>query len=190
MSGRHSEESRFEYKRVMIDIETMGLSPDAAITSIGAVVFDVYTGFVLEEFSVNVELKSCQDIGLSCDAETIEFWNRPENLDAYVAMSRDTVPITKALHEFSNWLLQDTRIGNVEVWANGVSFDLAVLRTAYLRTGVEMPWRFYNERDYRTMKNLYRDVPKPSFDGIRHLAVDDARYQAEHLLRILAAVDA
>jgi len=56
-------------RRIMLDIETLGLEAGAAILSIGAVKFD--TDGLGAEFSGEIDLESCQDAGLAIDAETL-----------------------------------------------------------------------------------------------------------------------
>lgn len=59
-------------------------------------------------------------------------------------------------------------------------FDLAILKTAYLATGVKHPpWHFRSERCLRTLYDLVdfdrKNAPKPR---IPHQAGEDARAQA------------
>ncbi len=56
-----NEERKF--KHLMLDIETMGNESYSAITSIGAVEFDIETGETGDEFYVVVGLQSCLDAG-------------------------------------------------------------------------------------------------------------------------------
>lgn len=58
--------------RVMVDIETLGVEPGAAIVSIGAVRFG--PGGLGETFERSIDLKSCEFRGLQIDAETLEWW--------------------------------------------------------------------------------------------------------------------
>jgi hypothetical protein len=77
---------------------------------------------------------------------------------------------------------------DVLVWSNGASFDIPILNSAFNDVNVAAPWKFYNERCYRTMKNLYPDVPYARAEGsVAHNALHDARDQARHLQLIWAA---
>lgn len=174
-------------KRVMIDLETMGTTKRAAIMSIGAAVLSRDTLNVVDEFEVNVDVDSCLKYGLVKDASTQEFWQRSENATALALMKHDALDLADALQVFRGWVLKDADKWQIEPWANGTSFDLAILETAFLCVDIPHPWEFRNERDYRTMKCLYRDIPKPEFVGVQHTALADARFQAEHLSMILRA---
>ena len=82
-----------------------------------------------------------------------------------------------------NWALQDADKKAVRLWGNGASFDNAILSTAYELCELEtvQPWRFYNDRCYRTVKSLYPEVAMVR-TGTYHNALDDAESQALHLL--------
>jgi exodeoxyribonuclease VIII len=77
------------------------------------------------------------------------------------------------------------------VWGNGADFDLPILSAAYVAAGFGgPPWKPYNGRCYRTLKNLRPDVPRPERRGTAHNALDDAVFQAEHAIALLAALRA
>ena len=163
--------------RVMLDLETMGNGINAAIIAIGAVHFDA--GKILDEFYTVVDLKSAVDAGLEIDASTVIWWMKQSD-DARRQFERDGVPLVKALEQFAEWIGKDA-----EVWGNGVAFDNAILSNAYRKCGMKQPWTFWNDRCYRTVKSMYPDV-KMERQGVYHKAVDDAKSQAEHLMRIFS----
>jgi len=155
-------------ERVMIDIETLGREPGCVIVSIGACQFG--SDGVGEEFFVEVSPTSAQAYGLEVDAETLEWWlSQGEAAREQLLGGED---LDAALTEFAEWLPSD-----VEVWANSPSFDCEILTAGFEAVGQSVPWRFYHERDVRTVKNL--DIaPDIEQDGIEHDALDDAIYQA------------
>ncbi len=69
------------------------------------------------------------------------------------------------------------------MWGCGSDFDNVVLANAYTMCGLKAPWNFWNNRCYRTIKARY---PEVEFErvGVYHRAVDDARSQALHLMKI------
>ncbi len=69
------------------------------------------------------------------------------------------------------------------MWGNGSDFDNTLLEEAYRATGIKPPWRFTGNRCYRTVKNLFPDVWVDPV-GTAHNALDDATYQANHLIAI------
>ncbi len=153
----------------MIDIETLGLEPGCAILSIGAVKFDQDRAG--EEFYSSVSLESCQEYGLKVDAGTLEWWlGRDEAVQGVLSGGED---LDTVLEEFAGFV-EDAD----EVWANAPSFDCEILEHAFEAVGIEVPWEFYEERCYRTLKNLPGAVEVLN-EGDEHHALDDARHQAE-----------
>jgi hypothetical protein len=173
----------------MLDLETMSTEPNAAIVAIGAVAFDpeLFTLHPLE-FYMPIGLRSSMTAGLHVSAETICWWLTQSDAARAELVGR-TTPLPEALSRFASWMtaLVPTR-DDRKVWGNGAAFDNTILASAYAAVGATTPWRFWNDRCYRTMKSLYPDVTAPTFVGEQHKAVDDARHQALHLMEILKGV--
>jgi DNA polymerase III epsilon subunit-like protein len=178
---RNSQDENNETRRVMIDIETVGLEVGSAIVEIGAVQFDA--GLIGETFYKSISLKSCQEHGLSVDADTLEWWlsEQPE-LAPEVLVGGDRLP--DALVSFVTWYRE---IEPHEVWANSPSFDCEMLEHAGEQVGVPMPWDFYQERDIRTLDALPHGVELEQ-EGTEHTALDDAMYQARLAGEIMQAL--
>jgi len=155
-------------RRVMIDIETLGLEPGAAIVSIGAVEFGPER--LGETYEASITLSSCQDEGLTIDAETVEWWlDQSEEAQAQLAGGE---PIRNVLSEFVDWMRDFD-----EVWANSPKFDAEMLEAAGKAIGIGMPWAYYELRDYRTLTSLPQ-APDDEHEGVAHDALDDATHQA------------
>lgn len=150
--------------RIMVDIETLGLEPGAAIISLGAVRFDA--GKMGEVFERSISLTSCQDAGLHIGADTLEWWLDQDAAAREQLLGGDD--IDDVLADFAAWYDAE------EVWANSPAFDCAILAEAFDRVGVDVPWEFYERRDYRTLSEL-PVVPEKDHDGV---ALDDAGHQA------------
>ena len=164
---------------VMIDLETMGTRPTAPIIAIGAVRFD-RTG-ITDKFYMNIDLESAVDIGLAVvDPKTVKWWMTQSDA-ARSVLQEDAKGITTALLAFQEWLGPEA--GCEGVWGNGVGFDNVLLSEAYQRLGLTVPWPFWADRCYRTMKNLYPQIELERV-GTHHNALDDAASQAAHLIRI------
>jgi len=162
-------------KNVMLDIETFGTSPGCAIRSIGAVTFDL-NGTVGETFYVNVNLDTCLEAGLVVDPKTADWWAR-QSADAQRAFEKDQKSLHTALLNFRTWFLARNA---PFVWSQGANFDPPVLDAAYRAMGIEVPWRFYNVRDTRTVYDLFgfdtRDIARKR---IHHNALDDTLHQVD-----------
>lgn len=174
---------------IMIDLETLGTTADAAIVSIGAVRFDLEAGTVLDDrqsvFYAEVHLDG-QDRHISAD--TLAWWMDQSKEAQRVFSGPNRLHLADALMNFGQWITYKHDI-DPTVWSNGADFDLPMLSHAYKQFQIIMPWTPYLGRCYRTYKNLpgARAV-KVERAGHHHNALDDAIYQAKHLCAIHRAL--
>lgn len=165
-------------KHIMLDLETLGTRPDAAIISIGAVVFDPHSGELGNAFYQQVDMSSSLTTG-TVDGDTLKWW-LSRGVAARRAITGPGDTLAAVLQAFTGFVSQ---VPNAHVWGNGAAFDNVVLRSAYQSLNIEAPWAYNRDRCYRTMKGLYPGVSH-IFDGVPHNALDDARNQAKHLCEI------
>lgn len=170
---------------VMLDLETAGQGPDAAIIAIGACQFDPATGDIAERCYLPVDLASSVAAGGIIDPSTVTWWLRQGDA-ARTELTRPALQIGSALDAFAVWLARIGDPAKTEVWGNGAAFDNVILAGAYKRLGLAVPWRFFNDRCYRTIKSLHPAI-KLDRAGTHHNALDDAESQARHLMAIFAA---
>lgn len=171
---------------IMLDLETMGQGPRAAITQIGAVAFNTGTRSIVGRFQRNVDLESSVRCGGEMDASTVLWWLRQSD-EAREAYKGATCHIRNALQDFREFIApyEPVEREGLPVWGNGASFDNVILRGAYERIEMQTPWKFWQDRCYRTVKAMNNAVPFERV-GVHHLAVDDAESQALHLMKILS----
>lgn len=175
---------------VMVDIETLGVGNNAALLSIGAVKFDTEKLGIEAEFYTMIDPISCQQYGMEIEAGTVMWWMQPEQDEAraaYMAQKHDQIDVASALDGFARWIQMSDPTGVKAVWGNGSNFDNVILRNAYAAIDAECPWQFWEDRCYRTVKNLRKDIPMKR-EGMYHNALDDARSQALHLQTILLSM--
>ncbi len=170
---------------LMIDLETMGKNPDAPIISIGAIFFDPQTGDVGPEFSKTIDLETAGGV---IDRDTIKWWLK-QSREAQSAIMTDEIPLDDALLQLWEFIDENSGEFFVQVWGNGANFDNTILRRSYERQGITCPWRYYNDRDVRTIVELGKAIDFDArtaipFEGERHNALDDARYQAKYVSAI------
>ncbi len=168
---------------VMIDIETMGNTPDSAIIALGAVFFDRREQKLGEEFYRVIDLESSVAAGLRMTPSTVMWWLKQSDQARAQFNSMDAVTLQRALAEFADWF---TGNNGTFLWGNGSDFDNIILSNAYKAIQSKQPWAYYNNRCYRTIKNMFRDV-KMQRTGTYHNALDDAKSQANHYMAICAA---
>jgi exodeoxyribonuclease VIII len=169
----------------MLDLETMGAGPDAAIIAIGAVTFDPHGGTIGERFYAPIDLASSVAAGGVQDPGTVQWWLRQSDA-ARAEIGRPGLQISSALDAFDVWLRRHCDIEAVKVWGNGAGFDNVILRRAHERIGRPAPWSHCNDRCYRTIKSMDPTI-KIERTGTHHNALDDAESQAMHLLKLLRA---
>lgn len=169
---------------IMLDLETWGTKPGSVITSIGAVVFN--DDAITDHFHIHIIPETCVEVGLKIDASTILWWMRQSD-EALKGFMEPAHHIETALADFSRWCLAGRGDSEPVVWGNGATFDNALLRSAYEACGIVAPWGAFSDRCYRTAKSYRPDI-KMARTGTHHNALDDARSQAEHLIRIHKAM--
>lgn len=188
---------------VMIDIETLGTDNNAAVVQIGAVVFEPLGGGKIrngagEVFSCMVDADDALDRGASVSMGTVRFWMNesqearkrvfgPKNLslaDGPVYEGQAFGSTAQALQWLIDW--PQAALGMAwedfgGVWANGPTFDVAILEGHYARFGLDAPWHFSAPRDLRTLLKLPRVGGWPekmdTTGFVKHHAPDDCVMQ-------------
>lgn len=185
MKARHAN--------IMVDLETLGISPGCTILSIGAVVFNPVRSVLFgknesltSEFYCVINRQSCKEAGLFEESKTIAWWDA-QSIESKKVLSQadssESLNIHEALQEF-NLFVKKNGGEKAWVWGNGSDFDNAILMAAYRACGLELPWGAYNNRCYRTLKSI-SSGPKIIRLGTHHNALDDAKSQALHAIELL-----
>lgn len=173
-----------QYNNIMVDIETLSTKPHAAIISIGAVLFDAQT-ISEKTFYMNISAASNEEWGRDISQSTQNWWAK-QSAEAKAHLQTPAPKnIGLALIKFSRFIAKHTDPKTVKLWGNGSDFDNVILATACRTVGIEAPWKFYNNRCYRTVKNLAPSI-KIERTGTHHNALHDAQSQAQHLQQVMA----
>lgn len=137
---------------VSVDLETLGLQPNAPIIQIGAVQFN-RDGGILSQFFVEINPQG----QLAADMNTLKWWlDQGEGGTATIRRAlASPVSIEEALQQFSGWLhsleaLSDPEAGR---FTGPVLFrgnkDMSWLENAYDRHGMELPFMFQEVHEQR-----------------------------------------
>ncbi|HDJ0156147.1 TPA: 3'-5' exoribonuclease [Escherichia coli] len=186
VNGHHEITSTSRlWHHLMIDLETMGKNPDAPINSLAGKFFDPATGDMGPEFSKTIDLETAGGV---IDRDTIKWWLK-QSREAQSAILTDEIPLDDALLQLREFINENSGEFFVQVWGNGANFDNVILRRSYERQEIPCPWRYTNDRDVRTIValGLVMDFDARSvitFEGERHNALHDARYQAKYVSAI------
>ena len=178
---------------IMLDLETLSTAPDAAIVSIGACV--IGKRGKSNEFYRAISLKESEPNRLGrLDKDTVQWWiSKPQDAQS-VFTDPDAMHISSALCDFTHWVVH-TRdkqkidsMRNVYLWGNSAAFDNVILRNANARQPTafigELLPAHWNDRCYRTVSALAPSIKRKQ-TGTHHNALDDAKSQAKHLIRVL-----
>lgn len=163
-------------RHVMIDLETMSTKQGAAIVSIGAVKFDPRVGKIdlKDTFYQKLHWKNQ---GRHICPDTKQWWSK-QSKEARAGLN-GTTELEDSLFDLGFWLPDDCK-----VWGNGSVFDISILENALDQHSMSHPWKFWNVRDCRTIKDLYESL-RGGFDGkvggVAHNALDDAIHQAKYI---------
>tara|TARA_R110002167_G_C12707228_1_gene655138 strand:- start:32023 stop:32577 length:555 start_codon:yes stop_codon:yes gene_type:complete len=178
-------------KHVMIDIETMASSKDAAVISIGLAEFNPITGEIVSTLEVRNTLKAQRELGRRFDPATVEWWltqSKPAQM-ALLAKPRydDPAKMMKEVDTYLNGICSSQ--WDLALWAKGPSFDLTICRD--LAEMCEVRWKGHFSREYcvRTMlmiakANQWDDIlaMEPT---IAHGALSDAEHQARQVMEVM-----
>ena len=161
---------------VMVDLETLATSPDAAILTIGAVKFDPFGDELndekMESFYVKVNLDSCDRLGLTVSNSTIEWWSKQSKEAQEEAFSEEgRIDIVDAVNQFYKFCW-----GAKRIWSHGAGFDVVILETIYRKIEKGYPWQYYSVRDTRTLFDMGINPNRPPV--LAHHALQDAWNQA------------
>jgi hypothetical protein len=168
---------------VMIDLETLSTRPNAAIISIGAVLFN--DDGLGQTFYVPVSGDGQSDLGFHVDYKTLEWWTR-QTAEARAAAFHDpnAVSIANAMLTFRTWLL-DHEVGRSvrRAWSHGSGFDLPIVDHAFRVCGLLNPIKYADHRDTRTIYELAGiDINGLRDPATHHNALADAEVQARGVI--------
>lgn len=142
---------------VMVDIECLGVAPDALILTIAAVAFDPFTYRIDHEHSLYFRIAPDSQPDRKIDDATVSWWSQQPKIAQEEAFSeQDRVPLPEALHKLSALLWRSKR-----VWANGICYDMTILEHAYKQFEINLPWQYFKVMDARTVFKLLPAVGKP-----------------------------
>ncbi len=168
---------------IMLDLETLGTGPGCVPLSIGAIAFDPVHGLGRHFYEV-VSTRSCVDrYKLRKDASTLKWWDGQDSEARKVLQEAEEskLGLGAALQAFAKFCDHFDR-SKLCIWGNGSDFDNAIMAYCYHVTDLPLPWRFYNNRCFRTLRNLHGGKPGRA---VKHNALTDATDQAREAITYL-----
>lgn len=171
------------YNDLMIDLETLGQTPQCPVISIGACLFDIPTKQKGPTFYLALDTSEQLQKGRIPDGSTLKWWMQQTDA-AKKVFNEKSVKTLEALTIFNKWIfanIQDSR--KYYVWGNGSTFDISILEDLYKMYGISVPWLYYNIMDLRTFKRFVGKNEKLVKSGVNHNALDDAISQVDYVLK-------
>jgi hypothetical protein len=132
---------------------------------------------------MNVELESALKAGRTISASTLQWWltQRPEIMKK---MFDSPAPLSRVLEGLARFFALNQL---VYPWGNSAGFDLGMTADAYTKAGLALPWRYTNERCYRTVRSM-SDLKRGTKPENAHDPVADCHYQISELARLKLGV--
>lgn len=174
---------------VMLDLETLGTVPGSVILSVGATAFDPHTGELGSKYYSVINSASCMAQKLVAEESTLKWWEEQSWEAQSVLREQESAPdVTAVLDGFAEYLKTVGDPSTIRVWGNGSDFDNAMMACAFRAIERPLPWQFFNNRCYRTLKSLATNCRIERGNGTRHNALDDACAQARHLAKVAESI--
>lgn len=181
---------------ISIDLETLGQQvPRAAIATIGMAAFELgKPAQPLATCYTRIERDSALQVG-HADQATLDWWAK-QPAEARAEIEGGDTQLRLALGRLAGTIDAITAgrdPSEVIVVARAPSFDLAILAYHFEHFGTPLLWRYWQERDHRSLEDTYRDAlallgqDAPSYREmapVAHHALKDAIAQAEYLLAL------
>lgn len=168
-------------KNVMLDLETLATSTDAAIVQIGACYFDDVTGAIGDTFKKNIDLAfSDKEARGVLDPATVAWWLKQSDAARNSILTRGE-PSVNVLHEVNEFLKPAKFI-----WSHA-TFDFVILSESMRRHNITPSFCYRTCMDIRTLTRLASFAKSVAWirEGTHHDALDDCKYQVKYCVDAL-----
>lgn len=166
---------------LVLDLETLSTEPNALILSIGFAIVKDANIVAQNEYRLRMSEQAHRHISHN----TIKWWMDGDKAEAQRHLAQQPeYCVGVAADMLHNTVTTYAPWDKVLVWGNSPSFDCVLLSNLYVDILKKpTPWKFWNERDMRTMRDMFprgRTYPK-----VPHSAMWDAVAEAEDLIQYL-----
>lgn len=144
------KKQKIEKFDIMVDIETLSTEPNAVILTVSAVKFNMKDDKNLDTFYYRIDRESCEKLGMHVDENTIKWWkNQKEEVRLEAFEEKNRFGIKFVLMKLAEFV----RDANC-LWSHSPNFDYVILESAYKKCSINVPWKFWQLRDTRTVYDL------------------------------------
>lgn len=161
-----------------IDLETLGVSPDSVILTLGAVKFNVKTGDIVDELYLRINVDQQLEHGRVVDEKTLQWWSEQDKDVMFEALNPDgRIDLATSIQHLNKFI-----VGVSKIWCQGAGFDSVILEHLYRSLNTPIPWQYWQIQDSRTLFNLLPEDPRKLYPAKLHNALDDCISQTKALL--------
>lgn len=170
-----------KYYNIMLDLETLGTTPGSVIISLAAVPFDMNGTYMAEALYLKFSAMHAGAFGFRTSVQTQMWWIKQSTEARNEAFSGVSTPLD-LVESLSTYLEQSP---DVKVWGNGANFDNVLVAAYYEKLDRKLPWKYTNDRCYRTLKNITPPKLLTHKPTVAHNALYDAEAQAKNCVAAL-----
>ena len=142
----------YQFKDIMIDLETLGKNEDCVILSIGAACFDIINKKIGPTIYMPLKIEEQMD-NRKIDASTLKWWFSQSDA-AKKVFNEKGYQLPEALDQLRAWIKDNANLKNVHVWGNGSTFDISILEHAFRQNKITPPWQYWHVMDLRTFRRF------------------------------------
>jgi len=170
----------------MVDLETLGTTQDAVVLTIGAAKFNPFnTDEPVDKLYLKLDTSGQVEKGRIIDDGTLKWWGtQSEEVRNDTFSEHDRVDVKDGLLALNEWF-----DGVSKIWCQGPSFDFPMLGHLYRHYDMQQPWKFWNEKDSRTVTGLIPDDIKSKIDFQAHNAIEDVIAQCKCVQYVFNVLD-
>lgn len=169
---------------LMLDLETLGTSDNALITTVSAVQFDLESGLVGKQFEMAINWEEQEENGAIIDVGTVNWWLKQDQEALSAMMRLEQQSLEYFFSKFSEFLNETfgDKLNDVQLWGNGVTFDNVLIRNLYKRHNEKFPLPYWCDTDVRTLLAICDTnvKKKVEFVGTKHKGIDDCLHQIKY----------
>lgn len=182
---------------LMLDIETLGTDSRAVVLSLGSTVigpgYPSYYMTFANAHDMSVVDQQIEVYARTMTGSTIAWWINQTSKEAKDAVFHSAEvrhkPLYEGMLEWLEWVnnqleARNETFNDLVIWGNSAAFDCSITKSLLEDIGIEAPWKFWNEKCYRTLKGFFSGIERPRPE-VPHHAMHDALAQAKHLEAIL-----
>ena len=144
----------------MVDLETADTKRSALVLSCAAMEFKLIGKGAVQVRNRKLWVPETRDqlvLGRTVNPQTMQWWSMQDSgarLHWQSPALSSVCSLTEMLHGLGEFIFN---AGKGPVWAHGIVFDIGILEDLYGQTGIEVPWKYGDVRDVRT---VVRELPR------------------------------